>query len=283
MRKILVPLDGSKLSDRILDQVRRILVREDAEVRLLTVMPPAGYEPSPAERRTVAQIQSHLADHREALVAQGATVTTAALVYGDAAEKILDYAGKYRPSLIAMSTHGRTGIKRWTRGSVAERVLRHSPFPLLLWNPFHPGRTDGQGGRISTILVPLDGSQRAARILPLVREMALDFSARVVLLHVTELYPTVGDVPVLLPPPSPAQIARQMAPFRKSLRGVSVRIRSELGTPAGSILETAKREKADLIAMATHGRSGVSRWAFGSVAEQVLRHCPYPLLMQRVV
>ncbi len=283
MKKILVPLDGSTLSDHILEQVDRLLVREDAEVRLLRVLPPVDYEAAPDQRLSVLEAQRHLGACREELSARGASVTSVALANGDPAGKILEYADKYRPSLIAMSTHGRTGLKRWSRGSVAERVLRHSPFPVLLWNPFHPGRGGAKGRRIGTILVPLDGSARSAGILPLVREVARSFGAQVVLLHVTELYPAVGDVPVLQLPPTPAQVARSLARYRKVLKGVTVRIRSELGTPAASILEAARKEKVDLIAMTTHGRSGVTRWAFGSVAEQVLRHCPYPVLAQREV
>ncbi len=280
MKKILVPLDGSVLADRILEKVRPFLLREDAEVRLLRVLPELGYDPGHEARLAVDAAQSHLKACREGLSSQGVTVTTAALVHGDPAAKILDYAGKYRPSMIAMSTHGRTGFKRWTRGSVAERVLRHSPFPVLLWNSFHPRRTS-TGPAIRTLLLPLDGSRHSAGILPLVREVALAFRARVVLLHVTELYPAMGDVPMLQLPPTRAEILRRMLPFRRLLKGVGVKIRTEMGAPAEAILEVARKEQADLIAMNTHGRSGLGRWAFGSVAEQVLRHCPYPLLARR--
>ena len=72
-----------------------------------------------------------------------------------------------------------------------------------------------------------------------------------------------------------------MAPYRRRLKGIPVKVASELGHPALSILDAAKGMHADLIAMTTHGRSGASRWAFGSVAEQVLRHCPHPLLVLR--
>ncbi len=281
LQKILVPLDGSKLSDRILEQVRRLLLKQDAEVRFLRVLSEVGHPPGPPRRQAVEEAQAHLEGHRLAWASQGVKATMAVLSDGDPAERILEYADQYRPSLIAMSTHGRTGLKRWTRGSVAERVLRHSSFPVLLWNPFRPERRTAPRLRIGRILVPLDGSEHSAWVLPLVRQVARSFGARVLLLHVTELYPTAGDLPMVQPWPTPAEVERHLAPFRKILKGVEVRILGELGTPSVSILEAARREKADLIAMTTHGRSGISRWAFGSVAEQVLRHCHHPLLVQR--
>ena len=283
LKKILVPLDGSKFADRILGQVRRILLREDAEVRLLRVLPaPLTYEASlTSQRKMVDEAQGHIEAHCKALSDEGARVSFATVSSADPADKILEYAVKYRPSLIAMSTHGRTGLRRWTRGSVAERVLRRSPFPLLLWNPFR-SRTGKQATpRFAKILVPLDGSEQSAGILPLVTELARLYESRVLLFYVAEIYPVAGDFPVVQLPMPPKDVARLLEPYRKRLKGISVRTSTMIGTPALSILDVAKKEGADLIAMTTHGRSGLSRWAFGSVAEQVLRHCPYPLLVQR--
>ena len=282
LRKILVPLDGSKLADRILGQVRRILLREDAEVRLLRVLPePLQYEGSPAQRKRLEEAQCHLEKHREVLCDQGARVSCTTVSSGDPAEKILEYAGKYKPSLIAMSTHGRTGIRRWTRGSVAERVLRGSPFPLLLWNPFRSRTGKQSPPRFAKILVPMDGSEQSAGVLPIVAEMARLYESKVLLFYVSELYPVVSEYPVVQLPMTPKEVAKLLEPYRKRLQGISVRIVTTIGTPALSILDAAKKEGVDLIAMTTHGRSGFSRWAFGSVAEQVLRHCPYPLFVQR--
>ena len=275
LKKILVPLDGSALSDRILGQVHRLLVREDARIRLLGVLPPRqpGSAAPAAER--------HLEEHCETLCEEGARASFATTLSGDPATGILDYAAKYRPSLIAMSTHGRTGLRRWRRGSVAERVLRASPFPLLLWNPYLKPSERPRSVRFGRILVPLDGSEQSARILPLVKALARLYGSKVTLFHATELYPVASDYPMVQLPPTPREVARALAPFRRRLAGISVSVRSSLGTPAATILDAAEGEKAELIAMATHGRSGLSRWAYGSVAEQVLRHTSRPLLLLR--
>ncbi len=273
LKKILVPFDGSKISEKILHQVRRLLVQEDAKTLLLRVVPPGPNRGS--EEAEVAEAAQHLRE-------QGGDAQHALVQSADPATGILACARRYRPSLIAMSTHGRTGLKRLTRGSVAERVLRASPFPLLLWNPFRPSGI-GRGGsaRFRKILVPLDGSKASARILPLVKAFARLNAARVTLLHVVTLTPTVGEYAGIVLTPSTQDIKKVLEPSRRLLRGVTASIRVELGFPSESILAAAQREEADLIAMTTHGRSGISRWAFGSVAENVLRHSPLPLLIQR--
>ena len=250
---------------------------------LLRVVPDRiDYPASADQRRLIEQAQQDLGELRDRLFEQGADVGCSVLMSGDPASKILSFARRYRPSLIAMSTHGRTGLKRWTRGSVAERVLRSSPFPLLLWNPFQPsGIGRGGGARFQKILVPFDGSETSAEILPLVREFALLNDARVVLFHAQTLYPTAGDYAGIILPPSPKEMVKMFKPFLRRLRGVRTSVRIVIGIPAEAVLEAARKEEADLIAMTTHGRSGLSRWAFGSVAEQILRHCPLPLLVQR--
>lgn len=282
LSKVLVPLDGSKLSDRILAQVERLLVRDDAEVMLLrSVTEPISVPATPAQRRLIDAAQQHLEGARDALVARGARASGSLLLGTDAAGKILAFARRYRPSLIAMSTHGRSGVRRWIRGSVAERVLRHSPFPVLLWNPFRAGAPKPGIPRFRKILLPLDGSETSARILPLVGAFARLNGARVILFHTQVLYPTVGDYAGFVLPPDPKSSRRILEGYRKRLPGVKTSIRAALGLPAEAILEAAEREKVDLVALATHGRTGLSRWALGSVAEQVLRHCPLPVLVQR--
>src|SRR5262245_36853642 len=130
--KILVPVDGSELSDRILVHVSRLLMRTDAEVTILRAVPlAAGLEQQTREdapaRRQVDELAAQLR-------ANGANAR-GLVVRGDPAELILATASELRPSLIAMSTHGRSGVSRFVRGSVAERVLRHSSVPVLLANP----------------------------------------------------------------------------------------------------------------------------------------------------
>src|SRR5438552_367624 len=169
LEKILVPLDGSELADRVLIQVRRLLVGKDAEVVLLRVVPEEtiGKVHAPG-KNPLALARKHMDRIRDGLLEQGAQAKSR-IVVGDAAAKILDVALEIEPSLIAMSTHGRSGVASLLRGSVAERVLRRSPHPLLVANPH--ALAGGGEVRMRKILVPLDGSELSAEILPLAIEI----------------------------------------------------------------------------------------------------------------
>ncbi len=280
LRKILVPLDGSELADRILVQVRRLLAREDAEVLLLTVLPePSADESERARAARLEEVSSSLEAKRRRLEESGARARYD-LMTGDPASHILSFAEAWGPSLIAMSTHGRTGLERWARGSTAERVLRRSHFPLLLANP--KGLEKGEG-RFRRILIPLDGTDSSARILPLAEEMAIRYESEVVLLHAASSAYAYAEYPTLDVRPTAQELKEMMDPYRKRLESAHIRttISIQYDDPAAAILHAAAADEVDLVAMTTHGRTGLTRWVFGSVAEKVLRRCPCPVLVSR--
>src|SRR5581483_11717516 len=180
------------------------------------------------------------------------------------ASGVLDAAASFKPSLIVLATHGATGDKRWVRGSVAERMLQRSKYPLLMVSPF---AARGEHG-FQRILVPVDGSAESAAILPLVRDVARASDAEVVLLHAVD---ERGEA-------EPEVAARVVSHERAKLIGLRTRALVRTGSAPAKILDTAESEKADLIALTTHGRSGPSRWLYGSVAELVVHHARTPLL-----
>ena len=151
--KILVPLDGSELSECSLDQVKKIaVVGGVSEVILLKVVEPvsineatawsqAGYTITEVQNKKEAGIKDYLTQTAEKLTDQGISAR-AEVIEGRAAESILDYAEKNKVELIIISTHGRSGISRWTFGSVADRVVRHSAIPVLVVSP--PGCRSGK-------------------------------------------------------------------------------------------------------------------------------------------
>ncbi|MBI5365482.1 MAG: universal stress protein [Planctomycetes bacterium] len=283
LRKILVPLDGSELADRILTQVRRLLVREDAEVMLLRVLTPrAGAD---AETRTaeLEHAAGHLEERWKALNDAGAKVRFE-IMEGDPAEQILVFANGYQPSLIAMSTHGRTGLDRVRHGSVAERVLRRSAHPLFLTTPLAlAGKKSAADLRFHRVVVPLDGSDASAAILPLLTSLANLYESEIVIVHAVLPYPDFAAYSGI-PGVDLTQEARAgLEPYRQRLEreGLRARVRICIEHPATAILEAAQEEQADLVAMTTHGRSGLSRWVFGSIAEKVLHHVSCPMLVLR--
>lgn len=129
--KVLVPLDGSRLSDAVLSHVRRLLFREATawEVHLLTVL-----DPDETRTEARAEARAHLAAC-ERLLRPESFLVRSHVVMGDPVQEILEHAVDEDTHLVAIATHGRTGLRRWVRGSVAERVLRGCPTSLLLVNP----------------------------------------------------------------------------------------------------------------------------------------------------
>ncbi len=276
--KVLVPLDGSRLADGMLAHARRVLLREASSIHLMNVLPEyASKEETDVAR---AEAQKHLDSCCTLLESTGETVTSS-IEFGYPAEKILEKLDSGDFDLCAMSTHGRSGFSRVLRGSVAERVLRHSPVPVLLANP--EGLVlENDEIRFKRILVPLDGSPLSREILYLVATFAVDSGAELVLMHV--------DQPGQAHPV--AEVAERQAQQRAEKILDDLRCELEesgvhktivtgrYGDPADMILEEIEAQKPDLVAMSSHGRSGVSRFRFGSVAEKVLRTCTCPLLVK---
>jgi nucleotide-binding universal stress UspA family protein len=285
-KRILVPLDGSTLADRIVKQVKRLLVRKDLEVVLLSVV---DAHPDPAARdRAITAARDHVEGVRDQLIDAGAIASTRVVV-GEPVEQIVEHARRLEPELVAMATHGRSGLTRFLRGSTAEKVIRHCPRPVLVANPRALDAIGGGGDgelRFTRILVPLDGSDASLGIIPLVEDLARLYAAEVVLLRVEWTVPIAGTpYPAEVAALRPAdEVAAGLEPTRRRLahEGIPARTIAGYGPEALEILDAAEREQVDLVAMSTHGRSGLSRWFFGSVAEQVLRHCTRPLLVRRV-
>lgn len=249
--RVLVPLDGSPLALGIVGVVTRLLRGTAAELTLLRVVGPrsaAQYDPMPgvelAMGRQLREVQERLSPGLTARLQ---------LVRGDPAEEIVRCARESGHDLVAMSTHGRAGLERWLRGSVAEGVLRTCDLPLLLANPL--GVEPRPDARLAEVLVPLDGSARSARALPLAVRVADAHAARVTTLHVDE------------------------AAGAHHPDGLTADTRRAQGDVVETILRHA--EHADLLVMATHGRSGASRWWTGSVTEEVLHRARRPLLVVR--
>lgn len=130
-RKILVPLDGSEIAESILPHVKDMALAHPAEVILLRVLPATGVLPSAAEREAI-EARNYLSAVEKRLQRQRVNVRSSVRHGEDTALEITDYAEANDVDLIAMSTHGRSGVGRWIFGSVAEKVLRGTNKPILL-------------------------------------------------------------------------------------------------------------------------------------------------------
>jgi nucleotide-binding universal stress UspA family protein len=277
IRTVLLPLDGSELSDQILGQVSRILDAQDVGVvSLLHVVPPSLDFVRSKKATQIAE--DHLARVRTHLSGKSIPASLN-VVTGDAAEAILAHIAEHSPDLVAMATHARSGVESWIRGSVAERVLHHSQSPVLLCTP--AALAGELQAPFQRILVPLDGSEEALRILPLVKEMARLYESEVLLLRVANLAHQVEDG---VESWTAEQVAETLEPARAQLEaaGTRVRVISKFGDPVDEIRSALEEHQVDLLMLSTHGRSGVSRWWYGSVSSAVLQQCPCPVLLRRV-
>lgn len=288
--RIVVPLDGSELAELALEYVRGLAAGTGAQVILLHACRP---EVERMHRVYLQHIEQVLRSRLEDAGSEGSTVDSAVLL-GHPAEEILTYAEKNKVSLIAMTTHGRSGVRRWALGSVADKVARHSAVPVWLVRSDMPEETIRREWPERRILVLLDGSKRAERVLPYVAGHAKTTSAEVILLRVFGRPPLFAEYATGLQSNWAEHIEqftaseleecnRYLAGPERRLKDAGVKVRSEalLGNAWDEIIDYIESDSFNLVALTSHGRSGIARWALGSVAERVLQGCPVPLLLVR--
>jgi len=134
LERVLIPLDGSECAEMILPKVEKLATELKASIALLRVAYAhtfPGVDPSDAEVKVVREAEEYLRGIENRLKAEGFKVDSH-VRYGNDAEEILDHAAQKDIDFIAMTTHGRSGVKRFLIGSVAEKILRHSPKPIFL-------------------------------------------------------------------------------------------------------------------------------------------------------
>ena len=268
LSRILVPLDGSTTAEAILSHLRRIIDRHDSQLILLQTLPPGpiGHE---------EEAEKYLRRISFLLTNEGYPARFV-LRRGMPADSILDCAEEERASLIAMTTHGRTGAALWMLGSVAEKVLQASPRPVLVTRSFPSSQSRGrlEALPVRNVLVPLDGSRFSLAVLDSVMELVRSVDAHVRLLHVEEPTPYAGRWD------SPDETLKAADHLLREAC-IPASIEQRRGDPGEEILKAAAESGSDLIAMTTHGRSGPSRWVFGSVTAKVLRSSTVPMLVRR--
>jgi nucleotide-binding universal stress UspA family protein len=296
LQHILVGLDGSLLAETILAYVSTLAKSLGAEVALLHVVHLSEDmqrgEPShllqPAIQHAETQAREYLSRVAQRLTDSGLTVRSQVRV-GDAATEIVRAAQQEGAELIALATHGRSGLQRWVYGSVAEKVLHTTSTPLLLVRP-----TDEQGAAplaLTQIVVPLDGSSLAETALPLAETLAARAKASLVLLRVVEVLSLDFGGPIGMSYASYPQLLDSLQEAAEDyltqltlpLRGkdFSVHTEASVGLPADKIVKYAHEHPGSLIVMTTHGRTGLPELVLGSVARRVVLHGNTPILILR--
>jgi nucleotide-binding universal stress UspA family protein len=297
LEKLLVPTDGSELAETALPYAEELAGRLNAEVVLLHVCESEEQRVSETNQlylsRLSESVEQGIREHRRVgASAEGAEIKVESVtVVGNPADEIIDYAKSKHIGLIVMATHGRTGIRRWAVGSVATKVLRGSIVPVALIRASGPSAATPKKGLLTKVLLPLDGSEVGEAALPYVEELAVRLRTEVTLLQVVEpKYVAIGAQPWDYVPYRPEWLEAAEQSARSYLAGIEQRLKAkgivasstiESGAAAERIMEVAEQIGADVIAMSTHGRSGVARWALGSIADRLVNAGNIPLILVR--
>ena len=282
-KKILVSLDGSELSERVIPWLRLILsIRPDAEVELLRCYePPSSIYLIPelavpttasfSEENLHGVFKKYLQEHAQTLGLENVSVD---VVMGDAPSQILERSSNC--DLILMASHGRGGLGRWLMGSVATKVTRGSTVPTLIvgGHCLQPDATHPV--KIENIMVAYDGTPAAERALFHASTLARDFGAK---LHLYQAVVQVAMTHPVVVEANRADLVRTSESLRslaKSLDGVDCRVEVREVATATGIAEYAQEIGADLLVIGSHGKGGLARWMLGSETESVLQeaHCP---------
>jgi nucleotide-binding universal stress UspA family protein len=295
LHRLLVPLDGSPLSEKAVPIAARIARPGDSSIvlmRALEVRHLASTGPSKTGKATPINAEDALTGVGDGLRAQGLEVEHHVIYddpsFNDPARGILHAVQEYGTDAIVMSTHGRTGIARMIDGSVAENVLHKSPVPVVVV----PANTEvdwtaDDAGERRCVLVPLDGSDTAEAALGPACWLADRLGVDLLLMESIPPPVVVGPEGAAYMPIEPEEEVEAIDSY---LNDVAERLRkdgrtvdtfSAHGSPFTTIADTAHERGALAIAMATHGHTGVARLVMGGVAKSVVQYGRRPVLLIR--
>ncbi len=303
--RILVPLDGSELAEKVCVYAKELAGRLDLDIILLHVSSPATEGLVPMELAYI----DHMAEivGRQVREIQKTTSTeqkhkqvkvTGELGVGYSADEIIRFAEQNAIDLILLASHGRSGIKRWTIGSVAGKVMSATKIPVWLIKAGTPEETPYDKWPSKTLIVPLDGSELAESVLPHVETLAKQRSTEpidVILVRVSEIMtiptyysPDISGVSLNWGNILQEETIRRKKEAKKYLEEIEKRFKNNNitvksmvieGKANDEIVEFANKVPFSMIIMATHGRSGLSRLVYGSVAANILHGVTRPIFM----
>lgn len=275
--QILVPLDGSTLADSAIPWADLLGAALGARVTLIRLVTPSLVPSVTADQEEYILADAELTWARRSLAKrtirfQHDKPTDTIVLHGPAGELIAAHA-RAGADLVVMASHGRTGLERALQGSVAATVIRESGVPVLVVGP---GASEPPPRLQGRVVVPLDGSEDAARILPHVFPLARVLDWRLILFGA--ITPGAAGVTGVDSWGSfLAYLDRTAAAARTD--GVEAEIAIRSADPGPAIAAFASDAHADLIALSTHSRTGLDRWKFGSVAEYLIAHATRPVLI----
>jgi nucleotide-binding universal stress UspA family protein len=290
--KILLPLDGSELAETAIPYAEELASRLGSEIMLYHVYRRGHQSLQHMHQmyldRLVESVQNNIKKSRRDNAEVKVTTKVEA---GEPAVNICNLVDKDKIDLIIMTAVSASGLKIGKMlGSVADHLCRTVPIPVMLVRLQNAPRIDRSERLIDRLLIPLDGSEFSKQALPVGEELASRLGVSATLYQMANMvrvydngmgseayinYTKVDDI-------EKKRVEAEMVTLENDLkqRGLNINhIVTSGWDAANEIIELCKKSDIDLVIMSTQGRSGVSRWVFGNVAEKVLRHGQTPILL----
>ncbi|HEY54219.1 MAG TPA: universal stress protein [Caldilineae bacterium] len=277
LEHVLLPLDGSAFAEQALPVAQSLAQTFGARLTLMSVEPaepPRSLLPlqprRPQSMRGGTLEREEYLGQIEALLYNSGLQVNTNVTSGHIADEIVNLASDGRMDVIVMSTSGRSGLERFLIGSVANEVIQFATRPILLVRPTDIWRS--RSSQFKRLLVSLDGSVEAEEVLPYARTIAQRYRSTILLLSVPETVESEEEQ---------TQLRHYLDEVAISLQATGLSAESMVtgSGPARTIVSVSETEAADLIMMATHGRSRMGRMMVGSVADRVVRQTTAPVFL----
>ncbi len=275
--KVLLPLDGSKLAEQVLPHVARLAKAFNSEVTFISVC-----EPEETEYGQVCRLylDGEMQKLQKIIDKESGVVLNKAVVEGKPAEQILKYAKGNATDLIVISSHGRSGIMPWSLGSTVNKMLHKVGTPLIIIKVQEGDVTATESNLFNRILIPLDGSERSAMVIPYVVEITKRIESEVILYQSLESghhVRTIGGIDYIPFKDRDINLMRMKArtyldDIARQFDGTKATVKHEIrkGDAAKEIMAAAIETDCNLIALASHAHSGFESWFYGSVTHKIL-------------
>lgn len=293
-KSILVPTDFSKYADHAMRYAKALAKASGGSIhfahvidqRIVELTGVEGVYVSPGDiQASMDSLQSHAEQKMSQLKTKAGAFgveATTHIATGRPVDELVRIGAEIHADLIVIATHGRSGFDRLVLGSTCERLIRQSEIPVL--SVKHPKEDRSVSSddtlHINRVLCPCDFSDFSHSAVPYAAELCKGFNATLVLAHVVD---TWLDYPEFMPSaevqnsPHLAEKANEsLEKIAAGLSDIKTEILIKSGIPHRELAETIDSDNIDLVVMSTHGRSGISHFLLGSVAEKVARlaHCP---------
>jgi nucleotide-binding universal stress UspA family protein len=292
-------LDGSQLAECVLPHTVAIASTFDAEITLLRMLEKNQAGSSAQlfdllnwqinKTKATLYLEKTKARLQESKVRARATV-----LEGLVAEGITEYAQNQGMKLIILSSHGHTGLSKWGISSIAQKIILSAPTSVLI---VRAHQHDIHAGALSAIpvyqriLVPLDGSQRAENVLPILTQLAHYHKSQIHIVHVVQTPEMARQMP---PRPEDIDLSNRVVArnreeaehyleqvkARSILEGIAVQTHLITSDNAAVALHrVAEQENIDMVTLSAHGYSGNQQWPYGSMVNNFILYGKIPLLI----